>query len=419
METVRAIRGMNDLLPAESPRWQHVETTARQVMERYGYREIRTPVVEETRLFARSIGEATDIVEKEMYTFPDRKGKLLTLRPEGTAGVVRAVLEHGLLDEDRHLKVYYLGAMFRYERPQKGRYRQFHQIGAEAFGVAEPALDAEMIAMLWRLFTELGLTGLEVRLNSLGDEACRPAYRARLVEVLAPRQSQLCADCQRRFEQNPLRVLDCKNEGCQAIAATLPAAVEMLCDACRVHLRGVERSLAEMEIRYRLDPRLVRGLDYYTRTTFEVTAASPELGTQNAVVGGGRYDGLVRLLGGPQTPAIGFAIGVERLTLLLGDRLPASRARVFVASVGETAQRWAMRTAEALRARGVGADVDHAGRSLKSQLRRADRLGVRLALIAGDEEMGRGVALLKEMEHGTQREVPLAEVVEATLAALG
>jgi histidyl-tRNA synthetase len=419
MEPIRAIRGMNDLLPDASGRWQLAEETARAVLERYGYREIRTPIVEETRLFQRSIGESTDIVEKEMYTFPDRKGKLLTLRPEGTAGVVRAVLEHGLIQQDRAAKLYYLGPMFRYERPQKGRYRQFYQIGAEAFGVAEPLLDAEVIAMLWRLFRDLGLVGLAVRLNSLGDAACRPAYRERLVAALAPLQDKLCGDCQRRYRTNPLRVLDCKVPTCQEIAATLPPMTEHLCAPCRDHLAGVEQALSDLEIAYEIDPRLVRGLDYYNRTAFEVLAASAELGAQNAVVGGGRYDGLVRLLGGPDTPAIGFAIGVERLAALLGERARAEAPRVFVAAVGAEARRWALRTAEALRGHGITAEMEYGDRSLKAQLRRADRLGARLVLLAGDNELGRNVALLRDMQAGSQREVPLQGAVPEVKAALG
>jgi histidyl-tRNA synthetase len=418
MEPIRAIRGMNDILPDEAARWHLLEETARDLLERYGYREIRTPVVEETRLFQRSIGEATDIVEKEMYTFPDRKGKLCTLRPEGTAGVVRALLEHNLLSDERAPKVYYLGPMFRYERPQKGRYRQFYQIGAEAFGVTEPLIDAEMISMLWRLFERLGLGGLEVRLNSLGDAACRPAYRTRLIAALTPVKDSLCADCQRRFEQNPLRVLDCKNEQCAAIAAGLPSMVELLCDPCAAHFAAVRAALEDLGVRYRLDHRLVRGLDYYTRTTFEVTASSGELGAQNTVAGGGRYDGLVGALGGPETPAIGFAIGLERLLLLTGERAKEMRPRVFIAALGEEARRWAAKAADSLRQRGVAADIEYAAKSLKAQLRRADRQRAALTLIAGEDELQRGVVLLREMAKGTQREIPQGDVAKEVEAAL-
>lgn len=418
MDPIHAIRGMNDLLPGQSARWQLVEETARSVLERYGYREIRTPVVEDTRLYQRSIGETTDIVEKEMYTFPDRKGKLLTLRPEGTAGVVRAVLEHKLLNEDRAPKVYYLGSMFRYERPQKGRYRQFYQIGAEAFGVSDALLDAEMIAMAWRFLAELGLSGLEVRLNSLGEAASRTAYREKLVEALRPHTAALCADCQRRYEQNPLRVLDCKVEGCKALAATLPNIAESLTEADRKHLADVEETLHDLGITYRVDPQLVRGLDYYTRTIFEVSAASSELGTQNTVVGGGRYDNLVEQLGGPPTPAVGFAFGVERLVLLLGEKAKPQQPRVFVAALGHPARRWAIRTVEALRAAGASAEMEYEAKSLKAQLRRADKIGARITLVCGDGELSRGFAQMKHMQGGGQRDLPLADVVAATLTAL-
>jgi len=418
VDLIHAIRGMNDLLPAEAARWQLVEETARSVLERYGYKEIRTPVVEETRLFQRSIGETTDIVEKEMYTFEDRKGKKLTLRPEGTAGVVRAVLEHNLFADDRAPKVYYLGSMFRYERPQKGRYRQFYQIGAEAFGVADPLIDAEIIAMAWRFLDELGLGGLEVRLNSLGDAQSRASYRELLVAALTPHKDALCADCQRRYVTNPLRVLDCKVEGCKAIAATLPSIADALSDASKAHAAAVEATLKDLGIAYRVDPQLVRGLDYYTNTIFEISASSGELGSQNTVVGGGRYDGLVEQLGGQPTPAIGFAFGVERLVLLLGEKQKAARPRVFVAALGVEARKWAMRTVEALRAMGAAAELEYESKSFKAQLKRADKIGAKLVLVVGDNELAGGYAQLKDMTAGAQRQIPLQDVVAATLTAL-
>jgi histidyl-tRNA synthetase len=418
MDLLHAIRGMNDLLPRESRAWQRIESAARAVFERYGYREIRTPIVEETRLFQRSIGETTDIVEKEMYTFPDRKGKLLTLRPENTAGVVRAVLEHGLLGEGSVQKLFYVGPMFRYERPQKGRYRQFHQIGAEAFGAAEPLLDAEMIAMACAFLRALGLSNLEVRLNSLGETASRAAYRETLLEALRPQREALCADCQRRFETNPLRVLDCKVEACQAIARGLPAILDVLDDGDRAHLAAVEATLTDLRIVYRVDKTLVRGLDYYTRTIFEVAAASGELGAQNTLVGGGRYNHLVEQLGGAPTPAIGFAFGVERLALLLGEGAEPEPPRVFLAALGSAARAQAARLAEALRSAGVRVEMEYGDKSLKAQLRRADKMGARCTFVLGDGELARGAAQLKDMQGGAQRDVPLGDVVSATLTLL-
>ena len=418
MELIRSVKGMNDLLPADSRRWQHIEDTARRVFERYGFREVRTPIVEETRLFARGIGELTDIVEKEMYTFADRNGTMLTLRPENTAGVVRALIEHNLLALDRAQKLYYLGPMFRYERPQKGRYRQFFQIGAEVFGLSDALADAEVIAMACRFLSELGLAELEVRINSLGDVASREAYRNTLIEALRPHHGELCKDCQRRYEQNPLRVLDCKVPGCKAIAATLPVITDSLGEADRAHFDGLQEALTDLGINFKVDAHLVRGLDYYTRTIFEVVATSSMLGAQNTVVGGGRYDGLVEQLGGPATPAIGFAFGVERLALLLEGAALPEPARVFVAAMGNPARRWAARTVEALRRVGVHAELDTEPKSLKAQLRRADRITARLCIIVGDGELERGMAQMKDMVAGGQREVPFADVVSAVQVVL-
>ncbi|MBI2081605.1 MAG: histidine--tRNA ligase, partial [candidate division NC10 bacterium] len=303
--TIRGIRGAPDILPEQVAAWHRVEAATRRLMAAYGYQEIRTPVFERTDLFVRSIGAGTDIVEKEMYTFQDRGGESLTLRPEGTAPVIRAYLEHRLDTRGPLLKVYYLGPMFRHERPQAGRFRQFHQIGAEAIGLGTPAVDAEILALLTHLFEALEVRGLVLELNSIGDAVCRPAFRERFAAYMRSRRADLCADCHVRLERNPLRILDCKVEKCRAVAGEAPKPSAMLCAACEEHFREVQSLLALLKIDFRLNDRLVRGLDYYTRTTFEFV--NPELGAQNAVAGGGRYDGLVEELGGPPTPGIGFA----------------------------------------------------------------------------------------------------------------
>ncbi len=310
---IQAIKGVKDILPEDMPAWHHLETTARRLFEDYGFSEIRVPVFEYTELFARSIGASTDIVEKEMYTFEDRDGKKITLRPEGTAGVVRAFVEHKLYAERQLVKLYYLGPMFRHERPQKGRYRQFYQIGVEALGIDHPHVDIEVLAMLHTLFERLGIKGLTLQINSLGDSACRGAYRDALKKYLAAKLPHLCADCQRRYETNPLRVLDCKVDADKF--GDSPVMLEYLCGPCKSHFETVEEGLKKIGIPFEVNPRLVRGLDYYTRTTFELVMG--HMGAQNTVAAGGRYDGLVEEIGGPATPGIGFALGVERAISLM------------------------------------------------------------------------------------------------------
>ena len=334
--TIQSVRGMNDLLPPESNRWLEVESSCRRLFESYGYHEIRTPILESTSLFSRGIGDATDIVEKEMYTFEDRKGRSLTMRPEMTASCARAYIQHGIAKREPVTRWYYIGPMFRYERKQVGRYRQFFQIGVEALGVGEPTIDAEQISMLYRLFTELGMTDLEVVINSVGTAEDRPIYRKVLVDFLTPRASELCPDCQRRLVANPLRVLDCKVSTCKAIVGDAPLIIDHLGDASRCHFEGVKHHLAELSVPVVVNPRLVRGLDYYTGTVFEIMATASELGRQSTVVAGGRYDNLVESLGGPSTPAIGFSIGIERVVISLpesddGARPPA----VYIATHGD------------------------------------------------------------------------------------
>ncbi len=425
---IQAVKGMYDLLPPQSRRLGEVERISHELLATYGYCEVHTPLLEYTGLFARSIGEETDIVEKEMYTFEDRDGRSVTLRPEGTASAVRAYIEHGLSASEAVTRWYYLGPMFRHERAQRGRYRQFHQLGVEALGVSEPGIDAELCALLWELCGRLGAPGLELHLNTLGCAECRPVFRAALLEYLAPHEASLCEDCRRRFRHNPLRVLDCKVEGCRRIADGAPTSLALACAACRGHWDGLMLDLEALRVPSQHDVRLVRGLDYYTRTTFELQSTAPGLGVQNTIAGGGRYDGLVAELGGPPTPAVGFAMGLERLLLALGDERPPLRpvAQVGCVSRGEAARRALLPLARDLRELGISVDVDHRGSSVKSQMKRADKLGCALVLILGEDELARQVVTLREMagsaagEAGATRqsEVPLAEAVARIRALL-
>ncbi len=409
---IQAIKGTRDILPDESGTWQRHERVARAVFERYGYREIRTPVIEETQLFARGIGNETDIVSKEMYTFEDRDGGSLTLRPEATAGIVRAVIEHSLAQSDPMLKVYAIGPMFRREQPQKGRQRQFHQIDVEAFGMARPSIDVEMIELALALLSECGGGGCELLLNSVGDANCRPAYVETLRAALAEQKSRLCADCQRRADTNPLRVLDCKVPGDQAVIESLPKITDHLCAECRDHFAEVRRQLELLGIAYRVVPRLVRGLDYYVRTTFEVTSSA--LGAQNSVLGGGRYDGLVAELGGPALCGIGFAVGMERLALIPGAEADSQgrRCDVFLVPLAAGALDQALVLQRQLRQAGRRVLLDHEGRGLKSQMKKADKLGARFVAILGEDERARGAWSVRDMASSAQEEVPEARLAE-------
>jgi histidyl-tRNA synthetase len=407
---IPGVKGMNDVLPAEVGRWQEMEAVAREVFALYGYGEVRTPVVEHAQLFARGVGEATDIVKKEMYAFEDKGEELLCLRPEGTAGTVRAFVEHGVHVEGPQ-KWFYIGPMFRRERPQKGRYRQFHQIGCEAFGIAEPAIDAEQIAMLDDFLARLGVRA-RLKLNSVGDQACRPAYLADLKAYLEGHRAELCADCRERIDRNPLRVLDCKVESCQPVLEGAPRLLDRLCDACRTHLDGVRASLDALGVAYEMDARLVRGLDYYVRTAYEFT--SDALGAQSAVAGGGRYDRLVETLGGPATPGIGFALGEERLALILeklGRPVPTRRPEVFFIAVDPEGAAEALRRAAELRKAGVAADLDPRGGKLKAQFKQAERVGARYAVVLGGNEVQTGQAKLKDLVSREETPVALADLV--------
>ncbi len=406
---ITSIKGFVDILPGEVEIWQFAEAKAREIFALYNFSEIRIPIVEKTELFSRSLGETTDVVEKEMYTFADQdaKGSLLTLRPEGTAGVVRAYVEGELYQVEPMRKLFYLGPMFRRERPQKGRQRQFYQIGAEALGRADPLIDAEILLLLSDFFAGIGLEGVTLELNSLGCVQCRPVYRERLLAFLKERQDQLCENCRRRMERNPLRVLDCKEESCIEATKDAPSILEYLCEGCREHFDMVQHLLRDRGVGYRLNPRMVRGLDYYCRTTFEWTSA--HLGAQNAVAAGGRYDGLVADLGGPQTPGVGFAMGMERLVLLLGMReiRQAARPGVFLVWVGDGARAWAFSTAHKLRRSGVSVEMEGEKKSLKSQMRRADKLRARHVVIVGDDELAKGTAIVRNMDSQEQADVQL------------
>jgi histidyl-tRNA synthetase len=403
---------MNDILPGEVETWQFLEREAHRIFQLYGFAEIRVPVVEKTELFCRSIGETTDIVEKEMYTFEDRSSNSLTLRPEGTAPVMRAFIEHKMHALDPISKLYYLGPMFRYERPQKGRYRQFHQIGAEAIGVDDPMMDAQVLAMLCHYFEAVGIDSVELHVNSLGCRECRPQYRKALTAYLENRLQSLCADCQRRYQTNPLRVLDCKVPTCQEATTDAPSVLDLLCSDCDVHFKQVQQYLQKLGISYTINARMVRGLDYYTKTTFEMVTS--QLGSQNAVAAGGRYDGLIQDLGGPELPGIGFAMGVERLVLMKGEQgVDAPRPDVFLAALGDAAGDEAFALMHRLQHLGLRAEMAFTGKSLKAQMRRAGKLNARYVVILGEEELASGEAQLRDMDNKDQQPVPLAGIEQA------
>jgi histidyl-tRNA synthetase len=401
---------MNDVLPEDIDRWRRVETTFWDTVARYGYREVRTPVVEPTDLFVRSIGEVTDIVEKEMYTFVDKGDKTLTLRPEGTAGAARAYLQHSVGAQSPVTKWAYLGPMFRRERPARGRYRQFWQAGVEAYGDPGPFLDAEMIDMVVSMLTTLGVEDIEVLVNSLGSGDTRPRYLDALVAHLAPHRDALSGDSRRRLETNPLRVLDSKAPEDQAVVRDAPSILDYLDDADRAHFDDLQAALTALGTPFRVEPRVVRGLDYYDRTLFEVVGRGGELGAQNTLLGGGRYDGLIPQLGGPPTPGIGFAMGIERILLAMGDAepRPALDAHLVVAAPELRAEATAL--LKLLREAGLRVDADLRGGSVKSQFRRADKSDAAVAVVFGPDELANGTGTVKDLREGTQRELPRAEL---------
>ncbi len=415
---VRKIRGTRDILPEKIRKWQYIEETAREVLENFGFQEIRTPLFEETSLFFRSIGEVTDIVAKEMYTFRDRKERSLTLRPEGTAPIVRAYLENRL---PIPAKLYYIGPFYRYERPQAGRYREFYQIGAETIGSDSSASDVEIISLTMTLLKKIGLKDLVLQLNSAGCKKCQPDYKRALKNYFKNNLKSLCDDCQRRFKKNPLRILDCKSKECQKYIIKAPAISDYLCEDCRKALEEVKKYLGILKIEYAINPRLVRGLDYYTRTAFEIV--SKGLGAQNAIAAGGRYDDLVEDLGGTSTPAVGVALGTDRLILAVEKeriRLPIEEGiDIYLASLGERASKKGFALVQRLREKNLKVESRFGKKSLKSSLRLANRLGARYVLILGEEELTKKKALLKEMATGKQEKIPLSRIVKEISEKVG
>ena len=409
---IKAVKGTRDLLPPSTEIWNRVETAARAVFRTYNYGEIRTPIFEETQLFARGVGADTDIVGKEMYTFEDRDGSSLSLRPENTASVIRAYMEHRLDQRPGIQKLYYIGPMFRRERPQKGRYRQFFQIGAEAIGSESPAVDAEVIEMVLEILKAAGLEGFQLVLNSVGDRNCRPQFIEKLREALKPVAATMCGDCQRRAETNPLRVLDCKVEADQPIIEKLPNILDCLCEPCRAHFEAVRRYLDDRGIEYEVRPRLVRGLDYYMRTTFEVVHGS--LGAQNSVLGGGRYDGLAESLGSKvPAPGIGFSIGEDRLVMSVESEHSAAPLDLFIAPMGEPALRRAAVMARDLRRAGLSVELSEG--KLKRGMELANKLGARFALIVGEDELAAGKFALKDMSTGEQQSLTPDQIASRLL----
>ena len=405
------IKGFKDVLPEEVGNWQLLESTARKLFESFGYQEIRTPLLERSELFSRGIGQDTDIVSKEMYTLKDSKGRGMTLRPEATASVVRAYIQQRLYQQNPIQKLFCIGPMFRHERPQKGRFRQFHQINAEFFGDSGSKSDADMIVMAMYLFESIGLDDLSLNINSLGCPKCRPGFREDLKGFLCQKTDLLCADCRRRSETNPLRVFDCKVEDCRQVVREAPSILESLCNDCRAHFEALQGYLERSGIPFVLNHRLVRGLDYYNRTTFEIQ--TERLGAQNAVAGGGRYDGLVKLLGGPDHPATGFAVGMERVIALLEEREASAPERpdLFIAALGKTAEELSFDWAVSLRKAGLWVEMDYGSKGLKAQMKKAGRLGARKVLMVGEDELASGKGVLRDMETKGQVDVEIEDIV--------
>lgn len=412
------------MLPDVARAWEHLQRVAQELFARYGYEPVYTPLFEHTEVFTRGIGEATDIVSKEMYTFEDKAGRSITLRPEGTASVVRSALEHNLTANGAQAKLYYAGPMFRYERPQKGRMRQFWQIGIEVLGATEPTADAEVIAVLWRYYEALGIPAENMRLllNSMGDESCRPAYRDSIAAYIRDHAAGLCEECTRRADTNPLRAFDCKNPACREVMGSAPRLRDELCTDCAAHYAAVKAHLDALGTPYVEDPSLVRGLDYYTRTVFEIQVDAG-LGSQNAIGGGGRYDRLMEAYGGPATPGLGFALGFERTLLAMqaaGVEVPAPpRPEVFVARVDDAVTAEVFALAQRLRDAGIAAELDHQGRSLKSQFKQADRLGARFVLVVGPDELTDGQVTMRDMSTKEEKRVALGSAPAEVAAALG
>ena len=410
-------KGTKDILPKEAFRWRFVEETARRTAEEFNAKEIRTPVFEHTEVFARGVGDTTDIVNKEMYTFLDKGGRSVTLKPEGTSAVVRSLIENGLFNETLPLKLYYITPCFRYERPQAGRLREFHQFGVEIFGGEGADTDAEVILLAKTFLERVGVTGLSLNINSIGCKTCRAEYNAALREYLQSREGELCPLCRERAEKNPLRVLDCKDENCKKVTADAPRILDYLCEDCKAHFEKVKSLLSACGVEYNIDPDIVRGLDYYTKTVFEFVSSA--IGAQGTVCGGGRYDGLVESMGGPALCGAGFGLGLERLLLLmenLGAAVPPARSvALYIAPMGERAYEKAFSLAYALRKKGVSAETDHAGRSLKAQMKYADKIGAENVIVLGENELDAGEAEVKRMRDGEKRKIALDRIGEEFL----
>ena len=411
-------KGTKDMLPQDAYKWHYVESVARETAALFGFREIRTPMFEHTELFTRGVGETTDIVTKEMYTFLDKGGRSMTLRPEGTAGVARAFIENGLAQQTLPMKAYYLASVFRYERPQNGRLREHHQFGVELYGSELPSADAEVIALAHTFLTKAGLKSLSLNINSIGCRECRAKYNAALKEYIGANLNNMCTACRDRFDRNPLRILDCKEEKCRAITAGAPRITDFLCDGCREHFAEVQNTLARLNIPFAVNPSIVRGLDYYTRTVFEFV--SDDIGAQGTVCGGGRYNHLVEEVGGKPTAAVGFGLGLERLLMVLENTgaltAEPERSDVYLAALGERAAEYVPVLAAELRAAGVKTEFDLMGRGLKAQMKYADKCGARFSAVIGDEEMARGSAALKNMETGESAERAFGAFAEAVKA---
>ncbi|MDD2568861.1 MAG: histidine--tRNA ligase [Clostridia bacterium] len=405
-------RGTNDFLPEQTREWHYVEEILRELCKEFGYEEIRTPIFEDTELFHRGVGDTTDIVQKEMYTFEDMGGRSVTLRPEGTAAAVRAYVENKLYAGTQPTKLYYMGPMFRYERPQAGRYRQFHQFGVECFGAKSPAADAEVIGIAWEFYRRIGLKNLEVHLNSVGCPNCRPLHKKQLQKFLASKLEKLCPTCQGRYEKNPLRILDCKSPICGELTEGAPTTLDCLCDDCKEHFELTKKYLEAAGIPYMIDNRLVRGLDYYTNTAFEIILQG--IGAQSAICGGGRYDGLIEQIGGASTPGVGFALGMERIFTSLASqdiKLPAENSMdVYLAALGKQADIEAFKIMMELRRLGIKAEKDTLSRSLKAQMKYGDKFNVKYTLILGENELAAGEIICRDMADSTQKAVPIQDI---------
>ncbi|WP_053364190.1 histidine--tRNA ligase [Bacillus sp. FJAT-27251] len=415
--SIQIPRGTQDILPGESEKWQYIEKKAREICERYQYREIRTPIFEHTELFLRGVGDTTDIVQKEMYSFTDRGGREITLRPEGTASTVRSFVEHKMFGlPNQPVKLYYMGPMFRYERPQAGRFRQFVQFGIEAMGSSDPAVDAEVISLAMSFYKELGLSKLKLVINSLGDKESRKAHREALIAHFQPRIGEFCQDCQSRLEKNPMRILDCKADRDHELMTTAPSIIDYLNDASREYFSKVQQYLKAIGIEFEVDPNLVRGLDYYNHTAFEIMSNAEGFGAITTLCGGGRYNGLVEEIGGPETPGIGFALSIERLLSALnaeGVELPVEqKVDCYLVSLGEQAQDYTVGLLHQLRAAGFSAERDYLGRKIKAQFKAADRFQAKYVAVLGDDELAANKIALKSMEDGTQMDLPLDSFIE-------